>query len=126
MEDSRRHPKHDGLLDRTASLIISVIGNVLDVSLHPECEKLVVAHEFQEPFGEDITDNLNNIIKSVDAGIMATETAIELNPLIKDHSVELKRIKEEENERQERQQSIFDGNDGEPGAQTYPDGSADR
>lgn len=118
---SKHKEKHDEMLDRTASLIIAIIGNVLDVSLHSECENLVVGHEFQEPFGEDISDSLDNIIKSVDAGITSTETAVELNPIIKDHMLELERIKKEKEEKQREQENIF-GNQGGEGAQSFSDG----
>lgn len=118
---SKHKEKHDEMLDRTASLITAIIGNVLDVSLHSECENLVVGHEFQEPFGEDISDSLDNIIKSVDAGITSTETAVELNPIIKDHMLELERIKKEKEEKQREQENIF-GNQGGEGAQSFSDG----
>lgn len=118
---AKHKEQHDDLLDRTASLITAIIGNVLDVSLNNECEQLVVNHEFQEPFGEDIADDLDNLIKSIDAGITSTETGIELNPLIKDHALEKKRLKDEEASRMEQQQSIF--NDGEgAGSQSFSDG----
>lgn len=122
---SKHKEVHDELLDRTASLITAIIGNVLDVSLHSECENLVVSHEFQEPFGEDIADDLDNIIKSIDAGITSTETGIELNPLIKDHALEKKRLEEEKAERLEEQQSIFEDGEG-AGAQSFSDGSDDK
>lgn len=115
---SKHKEVHDELLDRTASLITAIIGNVLNVSLHEECEKLIVGHEFQEPFGEDIADDLDNLIRAVDAGIVSTETAVELNPLIKDHALELQRLKEEEEEKAKQQQSIFGDNEG-AGAQSY-------
>lgn len=117
---SKHKEVHDELLDRTASLITAIIGNVLDVSLHSECESLVVSHEFQEPFGKDIADDLDNIIKSIDAGITSTETGIELNPLIKDHALEKKRLEEEKAERLEEQQSIFEDGKG-AGAQSFSD-----
>jgi len=115
---------HDELLDRTASLIKAIIGNVLDVSLHNECEELVVGHEFQEPFGDDIADDLDNIIKSVDAGITSTETAVELNPLIKDHLLEMERLKQEKEEAAQLQQDIF-GDSATGGAQSYSDGEGE-
>ena len=86
------------MLDRTSSLITSIIGNVLDVSLHSQCEALEVGHEFQEPFGEDIEDALNNIIRSVDAGILSTESAVELNPIVKDPNRESERLAAEAEE----------------------------
>lgn len=118
---AKRKESHDELLDRTASLITAIIGNVLNVSLKSECDKLKVGHEFQEPFGDDIADDLDNVIKAVDAGILSTETGIELNPLIKDPHRESERIEAEREEREKQQQAIFGGgNDG--GAASFDDG----
>ena len=100
---------HDELLDRTASLVTAIIGNVLDVRLHTECEALKVGHEFQEPFGDDVADALNNVIRAVDAGILSSETGIELNPLIKDTHREIERIQAETEERRKMQENIFGG-----------------
>ena len=122
---SKHKEVHDELLDRTASLTIAIIGNVLDTSLHSECEKLIVSHEFQEPFGKDIAEDLDNIAKGIDAGITSTETGIELNPLIKNPTFEKKRLEDEKAERLERQQSIFDGEDG-IGAQSFSDGNNEK
>ena len=120
---SKHKEVHDELLDRTASLLTSIIGNVLDTSLHAQCEQLVIGHEFQEPFGEDIADDLNNISKAVDAGILSTEGAIELNPLPIDKQREKERLAEEAEERQRTQASIF-GDIAGAGAQSYGDGSS--
>lgn len=117
---SKRKESHDELLDRTASLIKAIIGNVLDVSLKSQCDSLIVGHEFQEPFGDDIADDLENVIKAVDAGIMSTETGIELNPLIKDPHRESERIASENEERMKQQQSIFNNGD-EGGAASFDD-----
>lgn len=121
---SRHKEVHDELLDRTASLIIAIIGNVLDVSLAEECSRLQVQHEFQEPFGEDVADNLNDIIRAVDGGILSTETAIELNPLVKNVTRERERIKQEKEEAAKLQQSLFADVAG-AGAQSFGDGSED-
>ncbi len=118
---SKHKEKHDELLDRTASLLTSIIGNVLNVSLHSQCEQLVVAHEFSEPFGEDVADDLNNIIRAADAGIMSTETAVELNPLVKDSLREQERLEEEQEANKERQLSIFGSTSDEIGAASYTD-----
>jgi SPP1 family phage portal protein len=114
---SKHKEIHDELLDRTSSLIIAIIGNVLNVSLASECANLVVQHEFQEPFGDDVTDALNNIIRSVDAEILSTEGAIEMNPIIKDHALELQRLQQEKEQRREQQENIFNDDEG-AGAQT--------
>ena len=121
---SKRKETYDEMLDRTSSLITAIIGNVLDVSLHSQCEALEVGHEFQEPFGEDIEDALNNIIRSVDAGILSTESAVELNPIVKDPNRESERLAAEAEERQKQQEAIFNmGNDG--GAASFSDGDED-
>lgn len=121
---SKHKEVHDELLDRTASLITAIIGNVLDVSLVGECENLKILHEFQEPFGEDVADDLNDIIRAVDAGILSTETGIELNPLVKDVTRERDRLKQEKEEAAKQQQSIFADMAG-AGAQSFGDGSED-
>lgn len=119
---SKHKETHDELLDRTASLITAIIANVLDVSLSGECESLEIGHEFQEPFGDDIADSLTNIVKAVDAGIISTEGAIELNPLVKDVAREKQRLAQEQEERQQQQMSIFGTPDGSESAGSASDG----
>lgn len=115
---SKHKEVHDELLDRSASLITAIIGNVLDVSLGVECENLRVGHEFQEPFGDDVADNLNNIIRAVEAGILSSEGGIELNPLVKDVAREKERLAAEASERQATQMSVFGNMDGGEGPQS--------
>lgn len=115
---SKHKEIHDELLDRSASLITAIIGNVLDVSLSGECENLRVGHEFQEPFGDDVADNLNNIIRAVEAGILSSEGGIELNPLVKDVAREKERLATEASERQATQMSVFGNMDGGEGPQS--------
>lgn len=98
---------HDELLDRTASLVTAIIGNVLDLSLKSQCAKLQIGHEFQEPFGEDITESIANIVKMYDAGLLSTEGGVELNPLVKDHAKEMQRLKKEQEERQKANEDLF-------------------
>ena len=104
---SKHKEVHDELLDRTANLFISIIGNVLCIALKGECNNLVVAHEFQEPFGEDVKETIENIAKAQDSGMLSTEGAIELNPLVKDKAQELQRLDKEANEAAQRQRDIF-------------------
>ena len=107
---SKHKEVHDELLDRTANIFIAIIGNVLNIALKGECNNLVVAHEFQEPFGEDIKETIENIAKAKDAEMLSTEGAIELNPLVKDKAQELKRIDKEVSEAAQRQRDIFGQN----------------
>ena len=98
---------HDELMDRVASLLTAIIGNVLDVSLASECKKLIVEHEFQEPFGDDVSDALANIIKSYEAGILSQEGAIEMSPIVKDAKLELARLKSEQEEQNKANNMLF-------------------
>lgn len=104
---NRHKEQHDELLDRTSSLILSIVGNVLDISLKSECEQCVIQHEFQEPFGENITETIENIAKAKDAEILSTEGAIALNPLVKDHRQEIERIERESEQSAQRQRDLF-------------------
>ena len=115
---SKHKETHDELLDRSSSLITAIIANVLDVSLAEECSKLEVGHEFQEPFGDDISDSLTNIVKAVDAGILSAEGGIELNPLVKNVIREKERISSEAEQRTQMQMSVFGQTDGTEGAQS--------
>ena len=118
---SKHKEVHDELLDRTASLITAIIGNVLDVSLHSECEKLVVAHEFTEPFGEDVKEDIDNILRCIDGEILSSESGVEMNPLVRDITIEKQRLAAEKEERAKAQQSIFGDVEG-AGPQSATDG----
>ena len=120
---ARHKEVHDELLDRTASLITSIIGNVLDISLKGECERLVIGHEFQEPFGDDVKDGLDNIIRSIEAGVLSEESAVEMNPLVKNVEREKERLSAEKSDRERQQLSVFGGLDGDVGPQTFDEGN---
>lgn len=104
---NRHKEQHDELLDRTSNLILAIIGNVLDISLREECQRCVIQHEFQEPFGENITETIDNITKARDAAILSAEGAVELNPLVKDHKQELERLAHEEEQASQNQRDLF-------------------
>lgn len=111
---SKHKEVHDELLDRTASLLCAIIGNVLDVSLSEQCKKIEITHDFQNPFGEDVKDDIDNIIRCIEAGILSEESAIELNPIISDVIREKERIDTEKEERAQQQLSIFTPDVDEP------------
>lgn len=75
-----RKESHDEMLMRTASLIIAILSRVTNIQLAGELERLLVQHEYQEPFGEDIVEAISNAVKVKNAGGMSDETFIELNP----------------------------------------------
>ena len=102
---SKHKERYDEYADRIASLVTTIIGNVLDISLKGECSRLVIEHEFQEPFGEDVEAAINNLVKMYNAGGMSLETLIEKNPLIEDSEAEKVRIaKEHEADLQEEKE----------------------
>lgn len=80
---------------RTANLIIAILSNVTNITLRGELEQLLVQHEYQEPFGEDIVEAISNAVKVKNAGGMSEETFIELNPLVRDKQREKERIAKE-------------------------------
>ena len=73
---------------------------------------MVVEHEFQEPFGDDIEAAISNLVKMYNAGGMSLETLIEKNPLIEDTEAEKLRIAKEHEadlleEKERNRQDLF-------------------
>ena len=95
---SMRKESHDEYLMRTANLIIAILSKVTNIPLHAELERLMMQHEYQEPFGEDIVEAISNAVKVKNAGGMSEETFIELNPLVRDKQREKERIAKEKAE----------------------------
>lgn len=104
---ARHKEQHDELMERAGNLMKAIIGNVLDVSLKDECERMKLTHEFQDPFGEDVADVIDCLVKAVDGGIQSKESAIEQSPLTKDSNIEKKRVKKESDEDRAAQRDIF-------------------
>lgn len=98
--------RHDGYMNRHASLMKTILGNVLDYVHKAEYEALDIGHEFQEPFGDDVSDTLADISKQYNDGAMSRETYVELSYLVKDAKTEMERIKQEEADRLEQQQEL--------------------
>lgn len=101
---------HDGYMNRHASLTLAIMGNVLDYRRKSEYESLRIGHVFQEPFGDDVSETLNDVLKSLGQGAMSLKTALELNYLIKDARKEYDQIQEEQGAALERQKEL-DGMD---------------
>ena len=97
---------HDGYMNRHASLMLAILGNVLDYTHRAEYEALQLTHEFQEPFGDDVSDTLADISKQYNDGAMSRETYVELSYLIKDARAEMERIKAEQQENLEQQMAL--------------------
>lgn len=107
---SMHKENYDELLDRTASLVISIMANVLYIAKSEyKLEELACDHDYQEPFGEDIAETIKNINESIDGGTMSEESGIEQNPLIKDKELEKERLKKQKEEAAKMQQDLFSG-----------------
>lgn len=99
----KRKETHDGYMNRHASLMLAILGNVLDYRNKAKYDKTRIGHEFQEPFGDDVSDTLNDVLKQFGAGGMSTETMLELSYLIKDAKKEYELLKKETQEKAEEQ-----------------------
>jgi SPP1 family phage portal protein len=89
--------------EREASIIKAIIGNVLDVSLKSEVENLSVSCQLAEPFQDDVSEKIADIINLYSSELISRETALTLIDYINDPSVELDKILTELKERREQQ-----------------------
>lgn len=99
----RHKEKHDDYMKRHANLMTAILGNVLDYRHKAEYDALLLRHEFQEPFGEDVSELLADLSKQYNDGALSRETYVELSYLVKDAKQEIERLKQEEAERMEQQ-----------------------
>lgn len=97
---------HDDYMNRHVSIMKSIMGNVLDYVHKSEHDALDLGHEFQEPFGDDVSELLADLSKQFNDGALSRETYIEMSYLVKDAKTELARIKAEENDRLEQQMEL--------------------
>ena len=98
--------KHDEYMNRHASLMCAIMGYVLNYAHKAQYEALDLGHEFQEPFGDDVSDVLADCSKQYNDGAMSRETYVELSYLIKDAQAEIARIKAEQQENLEQQMAL--------------------
>lgn len=97
---------HDGYMNRHVSLMKAILGNVLDYVHKSEYDALEIGHEFQEPFGDDVSELLSDLSRQYNDGALSRETYVEMSYLVKDSKAEIERIKQEEAEALERQQQM--------------------
>lgn len=97
---------HDGYMNRVASLMCAILANVIDYTHKTEYDALKIAHEFQHPFGDDVSDELTDLLKQYQAGAMSLQTFLEQSYLVKNAQVEMERIKQDQAEAMQRQQEL--------------------
>ena len=99
----KRKETHDGYMNRHASLMMAIMGNVLDYANKAQYDALQLGHEFQEPFGDDVSETLNDVLRQYGAGGLSTQTMLELSYLVKDAQKEMELIKQEQLEKMEKE-----------------------
>ena len=102
----KRKETHDGYMSRASNLLKAILGNVLDYKNKAKYDALIVSHEFQEPFGEDVSAVLNDLLAQHEAGALSQETLLEKSYLVKNVQLELERIQEDQQKAVERQREL--------------------
>jgi hypothetical protein len=74
--------------------LCAILQNVLDVA-GGNYTDLVIAHEFQEPFGADLTTILSDVLRQFGAGAMSLQTALEQSYLIANPDKEIEQMNKE-------------------------------
>lgn len=101
----RHKEKHEEYMDRHVSLMKAIMS-VMDYKHSSQHEQLVVEHEFQEPFGDDVSDRLADLSKQFNDGALSRESYVEQSYLVKDSKTELDRLKAEEQMRMDVQKEL--------------------
>ena len=102
----KRKETHDGYMNRVSNLSLAILGNVMDYPNKAKYEALKVGHEFQEPFGEDVSELLADISKQYNDGALSQQTYVEMSYLVKNAKLEMERIKQEQAEAMEKQMAL--------------------
>lgn len=103
----RRKETHDGYMNRHAHLMCAILGNVLDYKNKSKYDALVLGHEFQSPFGDDVSDMLNDVLKQYGQGALSLQTTLELSYLVKNAQKEYEQLQKEKQEAFEQQQELM-------------------
>lgn len=102
----KRKETHDDYMNRHASIMLAIMGNVLDYRNKAKYEALTMTHEFQEPFGEDVSETLADVLKQYGAGALSLQSTLELSYLVKNAQKEYEQISKEQAEALERQMAL--------------------
>lgn len=102
----KRKETHDGYMNRAGNLARAILANVLDYAKKAQYDALVVGHEFQEPFGEDMSEALADVLKQFGAGALSLQTTLEMSYIVKNAKIEMDRIKQEQTEAIQRQKDL--------------------
>jgi hypothetical protein len=106
IKSEKRKETHDEYMDRAKNLLLAIMGNVLDYPNKAQYEAVKIGHEFQEPFGEDVSATLADLLKQFGAGALSLQSLLEQSYLVKNAKNELDRIKQDQAEAMERQREM--------------------
>lgn len=84
-------------LQRRVNILKNAIGKLIDTSFADVSEKALIVPKLTPYIPAAFSELLQNLQLSIDAGIMSKETAIKLNPYVKDPESEIDLIEGEEN-----------------------------
>lgn len=102
----KRKETHDDYMNRHASIMLAIMGNVLDYRNKAKYEALKMTHEFQEPFGDDVSEMLADVLKQYGAGALSLQSTLELSYLVKNAQKEYEQISKEQAEAMEQQMAL--------------------
>jgi hypothetical protein len=102
----KRKETHDEYMDRAKNLLLAIMGNVLDYPNKAKYEAVQIGHEFQEPFGEDVSATLTDLLKQFGSGALSLQSLLEQSYLVKNAKNEMDRIKQDQAEAMERQREM--------------------
>lgn len=85
-------------LQRRLNLIKATVGAVLDTSLSNVTRTLQLKPIITPYLPQNITETVENLTVAKTGGIISTETAVEINPLIEDKEAEMDRLKNDKTE----------------------------
>lgn len=85
----------------------AILGNVLDYRNKSKYDALVLGHEFMSPFGEDVSEMLNDVLKQYGQGALSLQTTLELSYLVKNAQKEYEQLQQEKQEAFEQQQELM-------------------
>ena len=101
---------YDILVDREKNLIVSIMMNVTHIHLREKLSKMVVEHEFSEPFSEDVQEKWASIGKAYNDGIISLEQAVNILALADNPQEEIERIKSEKQEKHQDKKGNYPPN----------------
>lgn len=101
---------YDELVDREKNLILAIMMNVTHIEMREELSRLIVEHEFAEPFAEDKDKKVETISSLYNSGLISLQTAVQMLSFTDKPEEEILRILEEKRNNNNNINNNQDGN----------------